>query len=582
MKRHLFRRMGRFLRPQAPSLAGAAALAALSGLLALLVPLVAGWAVEAIGTGPGAADLTAVLRYCAAGLGAAVLSAVCSYGASAALVRVGQTVSYTLRKAAFQQITQLPVRYFDTHPAGDLISRVCYDVDTVNAALSTDLLQIGTSLLTVIGSFVMLLMLSPLLSGVFFLTVPLSVLLTRLQMKHIHPLFRRRSQELGALNSFAEERVSCQRAIRVYGVEAADLRQFAEKNDAASETYYKADCASTALGPSVNFINNLSLAAVSVFGALLYLGGGLSLGALSSFVLYSRKFSGPIRETAELLSDLQASVAAAERVLDLLDQPAEDGDLPGAREPGKLSGAISFRHVDFGYDPAHPVLRDFSADIPAGSMVAVVGPTGAGKTTLVSLLLRFYTPQKGSITIDGVDVRSLSQHRLRELIGYAPQKGMLFSGTVAENLRYGKEDADEEELKAALSTAQALGFVEGMDEGVQSPISQGGTNVSGGQRQRLSIARALARKAPIYIFDDSFSALDFKTDAALRKALARDTQNATVLIVAQRVSTILHAQQIIVLDQGKMVGKGTHKELLQTCPEYREIAESQLQKEELE
>lgn len=379
MKRHLFRRMGRFLRPQAPSLAGAAALAALSGLLALLVPLVAGWAVEAIGTGPGAADLTAVLRCCAAGLGAAVLSAVCSYGASAALVRVGQTVSYTLRKAAFQQITQLPVRYFDTHPAGDLISRVCYDVDTVNAALSIDLLQIGTSLLTVIGSFVMLLMLSPLLSGVFFLTVPLSVLLTRLQMKHIHPLFRRRSQELGALNSFAEERVSCQRAIRVYGVEAADLRQFAEKNDAASETYYKADCASTALGPSVNFINNLSLAAVSVFGALLYLGGGLSLGALSSFVLYSRKFSGPIRETAELLSDLQASVAAAERVLDLLDQPAEDGDLPGAREPGKLSGAISFRHVDFGYDPAHPVLRDFSADIPAGSMVAVVGPPGPAR-----------------------------------------------------------------------------------------------------------------------------------------------------------------------------------------------------------
>lgn len=337
MKRHLFRRIGGSCGPRRRPWQGLRRWPLLSGLLALLVPLVAGWAVEAIGTGPGAADLTAVLRYCAAGLGAAVLSAVCSYGASAALVRVGQTVSYTLRKAAFQQITQLPVRYFDTHPAGDLISRVCYDVDTVNAALSTDLLQIGTSLLTVIGSFVMLLMLSPLLSGVFFLTVPLSVLLTRLQMKHIHPLFRRRSQELGALNSFAEERVSCQRAIRVYGVEAADLRQFAEKNDAASETYYKADCASTALGPSVNFINNLSLAAVSVFGALLYLGGGLSLGALSSFVLYSRKFSGPIRETAELLSDLQASVAAAERVLDLLDQPAEDGDLPGAREPCKLS-----------------------------------------------------------------------------------------------------------------------------------------------------------------------------------------------------------------------------------------------------
>ena len=201
---------------------------------------------------------------------------------------------------------------------------------------------------------------------------------------------------------------------------------------------------------------------------------------------------------------------------------------------------------------------------------------------MVNLIPRFYDVTAGEITIDGVDVRKLSQKDLREMIGYVPQKGMLFSGTVASNLRYGKEDATEEELQKALDTAQASDFVNAMEEGVESPIAQGGTNVSGGQRQRLSIARALARKAPIYIFDDSFSALDFKTDAALRKALAKDTAGATVLIVAQRVSTILHAQQIIVLDEGRMVGKGTHKELLQNCPEYREIAESQLQKEELE
>lgn len=306
-------------------------------------------------------------------------------------------------------------------------------MDTVNAALSTDLLQIGTSLLTVIGSFVMLLMLSPLLSGVFFLTVPLSVLLTRLQMKHIHPLFRRRSQELGALNSFAEERVSCQRAIRVYGVEAADLRQFAEKNDAASETYYKADCASTALGPSVNFINNLSLAAVSVFGALLYLGGGLSLGALSSFVLYSRKFSGPIG-TPQRPAGLRGRGGAGSGSAG----PAGRGwRLAGRPEPCKLSGAISFRHVDFGYDPAHPVLRDFSADIPAGSMVAVVGPTGAGKTTLVSLLLRFYTPQKGSITIDGLPIQQYTRDGLRRRLAIVLQDGWLCGGTIAENIAYG-------------------------------------------------------------------------------------------------------------------------------------------------
>lgn len=491
MKRHLFRRMGRFLRPQAPSLAGAAALAALSGLLALLVPLVAGWAVEAIGTGPGAADLTAVLRYCAAGLGAAVLSAVCSYGASAALVRVGQTVSYTLRKAAFQQITQLPVRYFDTHPAGDLISRVCYDVDTVNAALSTDLLQIGTSLLTVIGSFVMLLMLSPLLSGVFFLTVPLSVLLTRLQMKHIHPLFRRRSQELGALNSFAEERVSCQRAIRVYGVEAADLRQFAEKNDAASETYYKADCASTALGPSVNFINNLSLAAVSVFGALLYLGGGLSLGALSSFVLYSRKFSGPIRETAELLSDLQASVAAAERVLDLLDQPAEDGDLPGAGSHASSPAPSPSAMWTSAMTPPTRCCGTSARTSPPAAWWPWWGPPGPGKTTLVSLLLRFYTPQSGTITIDGLPLQQYTRDGLRRRLAIVLQDGWLCGGTIAENIAYGVPGATRAQIEAAAKAACIHSFLSSLPDGYDTALTDSGAGLSKGQRQLLALAPLL-------------------------------------------------------------------------------------------
>ena len=545
MKRHLFRRMGRFLRPQAPSLAGAAALAALSGLLALLVPLVAGWAVEAIGTGPGAADLTAVLRCCAAGLGAAVLSAVCSYGASAALVRVGQTVSYTLRKAAFQQITQLPVRYFDTHPAGDLISRVCYDVDTVNAALSTDLLQIGTSLLT------------------------------RLQMKHIHPLFRRRSQELGALNSFAEERVSCQRAIRVYGVEAADLRQFAEKNDAASETYYKADCASTALGPSVNFINNLSLAAVSVFGALLYLGGGLSLGALSSFVLYSRKFSGPIRETAELLSDLQASVAAAERVLDLLDQPAEDGDLPGAREPCKLSGAISFRHVDFGYDPAHPVLRDFSADIPAGSMVAVVGPTGAGKTTLVSLLLRFYTPQKGSITIDGLPIQQYTRDGLRRRLAIVLQDGWLCGGTIAENIAYGVPGATRAQIEAAAKAACIHSFLSSLPDGYDTALTDSGAGLSKGQRQLLALARCFLSNADIVILDEATSDVDPETEEQISAALERLRRGRTCFLIAHRLATVRTADRILVLQDGRIAEQGTHQQLLDAGGIYRVLYDAQ-------
>lgn len=476
MKRHLFRRMGRFLRPQALPLAGAAALAALSGLLALLVPLVAGWAVEAIGTTPGAADLPAMLRCCAAGLGAAVLSAVCSYGASAVLVRVGQSVSYALRKAAFHRISELPVQYFDTHPAGDLISRVCYDVDTVNAA---------------------------------------------------------------------------------------------------SETYYRADCASTALGPSVNLINNLSLAAISVFGALLYLGGGLSLGALSSFVLYSRKFSGPIRETAELLSDLQASVAAAERVLDLLDQPPEDGDLPGAREPGRLSGAISFRHVDFGYDPAHPVLRDFSVDIPAGSMVAVVGPTGAGKTTLVSLLLRFYTPQKGTITIDGLPLQQYTRDGLRRRLAIVLQDGWLCGGTIAENIAYGVPGATRAQIEAAARAACIHPFLSSLPEGYDTVLTDSGAGLSKGQRQLLALARCFLSDADIVILDEATSDVDPETEEQISAALERLRKGRTCFLIAHRLATVRAADRILVLQDGRIAEQGTHQQLLDAGGIYRSLYDAQ-------
>ncbi len=577
MKRHLLRRLGRFLGPYRFQLLWLLALTVAANLLALAAPLLSGWAVDAVGTVPGGVDFSRVLRCCAGMTGCYALSALLNYRISARLIRVGQGLSHDLRKAAFDHMSELPVGYFDTHPAGDLISRICYDVDTVNATISTDLLQIFTSLLTVAGSFAMLLAISPRLACVFFVTVPLSAALTRWQMKRIHPLFRLRSRELGALNGFAEERVGQQRTIRAYGVEAADLAQFQARNEAASEAYYRADRASSTLGPSVNFINNVSLAAISVFGALLYLGGGLTLGSLSSFVLYSRKFSGPIREAANLLSELQASAAAAERVMDLLDEPEEAGDPAGAVDVQTLSGEIVFDHVDFGYDPERPVLRGFTAHVPAGALAAVVGPTGAGKTTLVSLLLRFYEPQGGSITVDGVPVGAYSRDALRRRLALVLQDTRLFGGTIAENIAYGAPGATRAQVVEAAKAARIHRFILSLPEGYDTVLTDGGAGISKGQRQLLAIARCFLTEADIVILDEATSNVDTETEGAVSLAMERLRRDRTCFVIAHRLATVRNADCILVLDDGGVAEQGTHQELLDRGGVYANLYAAQFQ-----
>lgn len=561
MKRRVLPRLFRFLRPYALHLAASLVLTAAGSLLALAAPLLSGRAVDAAG-GSGGVDFSGVLRYCGGMLACYGLSSLLNYLTAAQLIKIGQSVSRDLRKAAFDRMSELPVEYFDTHPAGDLVSRVCYDVDTVNAAISTDLLHICTSALTVAGSFLMLLTISPPLTCVFFVTVPLSLFLTRFQMRRIHPLFRLRSRELGTLNGFAEERISRQRAIRAYGVEQADLEQFQRYNTAASQAYYRADRASAALGPSVNFINNLSLAAVSMFGALLYLGGGLTLGDLSSFVLYSRKFSSPIREAANLLGELQSSAAAAERVLDLLEEAPEPADGPEASEPGELRGDIVFDHVDFGYDPARPVLRDFTVHIPAGSLVAVVGPTGAGKTTLVSLLLRFYRPQGGSISIDGVPLERYARDGLRRRLALVMQDTWLFGGTVAENIAYSCPEAGREQIVQAAKAARIHRFITSLPDGYDTVLTDEGAGISKGQRQLLAIARCFLADADIVILDEATSSVDTETEGEISLAIERLRQGRTCFVIAHRLATVRSADRILVLDRGGVAEQGTHEELL--------------------
>ena len=575
MKKHVLVRLGRFLRPYGFQFLLLLALLLAGNLFALAAPLLSGRAVDAVGIRAGGVDFPGVVRNCAGMLGCYALSSLLNYTVSSRLIRTAQAVSHDLRKAAFDRMSELPVDYFDTHPAGDLISRVCYDVDTVNATLSTDLLQLGTSVFTVAGSFLMLLLLSPRLTLVFFVTVPLSVVLTRFQMKRIHPLFRLRSKELGALNGFAEERMGCRRSIRTYGVEKEDLNLFDERNDAASQAYYDADRASSSLGPSVNFVNNISLTAVSVFGALLYLGGGLSLGSLSSFVLYSRKFSGPIREAANLLAELQASAAAAERVLDLLDEEPERPDPPGALPVKRLRGDIRFDCVTFGYDPERPVLRDFTAHIPAGSLAAVVGPTGVGKTTLVSLLLRFYRPQSGTITVDGVPLESYDRDALRRRLALVLQDTWLFGGTIAENIAYGAPEASREQIVEAARAARIHRFISSLPQGYDTVLTDGG--ISKGQKQLLAIARCLLTDADVVILDEATSNVDTETEGEISLAMERLRQGRTCFVIAHRLATVRDADRILVLNQGGVAEQGTHRELLAAGGVYAAIYAAQFQ-----
>ena len=575
MRKNVLVRLGRFLRPYGFQFLLLLALLLAGNLLSLAAPLLSGRAVDAVGIRAGGVDFSGVLWNCAGMLGCYALSSLLSYVVSSRLIRTAQAVSHDLRKAAFDRMSELPVDYFDTHPAGDLISRVCYDVDTVNATLSTDLLQLGTSVFTVAGSFLMLLLLSPRLTLVFFVTVPLSVFLIRFQMKRIHPLFRLRSKELGALNGFAEERMGCRRSIRAYGVEEADLELFELRNAAASKAYYDADRASASLGPSVNFVNNISLTFVSVFGALLYLGGGLSLGSLSSFVLYSRKFSGPIREAANLLAELQASAAAAERVLDLLDEEPESAGPAGALPVERLRGDIRFDHVTFGYDPARPVLRDFTAHIPAGSLAAVVGPTGAGKTTLVSLLLRFYRPQSGSIAVDGVPLENWDRDGLRRRLALVLQDTWLFGGTIAENIAYGAPEASREEIVEAAKAARIHRFITSLPQGYDTILTDEG--VSKGQKQLLAIARCLLADADVVILDEATSNVDTETEGEISLAMERLRQGRTCFVIAHRLATVRGADRILVLDQGRAAEIGTHRELLAAGGVYAQLYAAQFQ-----
>ena len=548
-----------------------------SNLFALVGPTLSGRAIDAIGTAPGGVDFPVVFYYCGLMIAFYLLSSLLAYILSVLMIRLSQKVVFQMREDVFRRLVELPVRYFDSHQTGDIISRISYDIDTVNASLSNDLLQVATSAITVVGSLVMMLAISPMLVLVFAVTIPISILFTRYMTRKVRPLFRKRSLKLGELNGFVEEIITGQKTIKAYHQEQTMTGRFDVKNKEAVDAYYNADYYGSMTGPSVNFINNLSLALISMFGALLFLFGGLGLGALSSFVLYSRKFSGPINEIANIISELQSACAAAERVFRLIDEPAEPEDRAEAAVLADVRGEVEMAHVRFGYLPDKTVIHDLNLRAEPGNLVAIVGPTGAGKTPIINLLMRFYDPDAGCIRLDGHEIRQVTRKSLRLAYAMVLQDTWLFHGTIFDNIAYGKKDASRPEVEAAAKAARIHSYITRLPEGYDTILNEDGMNISQGQKQLLTIARAMLLDANMLILDEATSNVDTRTEIQIQEAMRALMRGKTCFVIAHRLSTIQNADTILVVRDGDIVEQGNHQSLMESGGIYAELYRSQFQ-----
>lgn len=557
----------------------------LSNQLALLGPKYSGAAIDAI-EALGGVNFPLVWKNIIIMIVCYAVSALLSYFLALIMIHLSQRIIYLMRKQLFEKLNTLPVGFFDTHATGDIISHLSYDVDTINSTLSHDLVQVMTSIYTVVGSLIFMWQISKPMILIFLFTVPVSIIFTRYRSKKVRPLFSARSKKYGELNGYAEEMLSGARSIEAYGRQKVICSRFNKHNEEAMKACYDAEYNAALLFPSINMINNVSIALIAVFGGALYMysqngviaAGSMmfiTLGGVAQFVQYSRKFAGPINEFSNILHEFQSAISAAERVFKVLDEEPEKEDLPDAVELKKVEGNVNFDSITFGYVPEKTILKDVSLKATSGQTIAIVGPTGAGKTTIINLLMRFYDANEGEIRIDGTPALKIKRESLRSAYTMVLQDTWLFNGTVYDNIAYGREDATKEEVIEAAKAAKIHSFIESLPDGYDTVISDDGVNISKGQRQLITIARAMLSKAPMLILDEATSNVDSHTEIQIQQAMNELMKDKTCFVIAHRLSTIQNADTILVVRDGTVTEQGSHDELLKLGGFYSTLYNSQ-------
>ncbi|MEE3951980.1 ABC transporter ATP-binding protein [Peribacillus frigoritolerans] len=502
-----------------------------------------------------------------------VLSSLFNYVQQYIMSSVAQDTVYDLREDVNKKLEKLPLKYFEGRPNGETLSRMTNDIDTIGSTLQQSLTQFITSIVTIVGIIIMMLSISPLLTLISIISLPLSIFAIRPILKRSQKHFADQQRKLGQLNGHIEEIYTGHQVVKAFGYEKKASAQFTEVNEELYKAGSKAQFISGIIMPVMFFIGNLSYVLISVVGGILVTQRSISIGDIQAFITYSKQFTQPITQTANIANIIQSTVAAAERVFELLDEEEEMKEQTTANIK-RANGAVSFEHVDFGYGE-EMLIEDMNIDVLPGQTVAIVGPTGAGKTTMINLLMRFYELNGGKITIDGLDTRNMSRNDLRKNFGMVLQDTWLFNGTIKENIAYGKNGATEEEIFAAARTAHADHFIRTLPDGYETILNEEASNISQGQKQLLTIARAVLADPPIMILDEATSSVDTRTEVFIQKAMNRLMEGRTSFVIAHRLSTIKDADLILVMDQGKVIEKGTHSDLLRENGFYAELYNSQ-------